>query len=134
MFSGFRRLIAAILELVGVVRELVDAQRQIAPATARLDVLERERHQFEAEVEGLLLKAEGKHKAANNAEARERALKRSYEKNADSFDPDSPEDQGERGVLPVDVAPSESERMSAMRLDVAPTNNKAAAITAKWGR
>jgi len=133
LFSGFSRLIAAILELASVVKELVEAQRQIAPATVRLDDLERDRHQFEALAEGLLLKAEGKLKAANNAEARERALKRSYEKNADPFDPDSDEGQGQGGVLPIHVAAGESERLSPVRVDVAP-NNKAAAITAKWAR
>ena len=133
IFSGFSRLIAAILELVGCVRELVEVQRQIAPATVRLDALERERHNFEAMAEGLLLKAEGKHKAANNAEARERALKRSYEKNIDELDLSGDEVEGERGVLPIHVATGENERLSPVRVDVAP-NNKAAAITAKWGR
>jgi len=133
IFSGFSHLIAAILELVSVVRELVEAQRQIAPATARLDTLERERHNFEAMAEGLLLKAEGKHKAANNAEARERALKRSYEKNLDAFDLDGEEGADPGAVLPIHVATSESERLSPVRLDVAP-NNKAAAVAAKWAR
>jgi len=133
IFSGFSRLVDAILELASVVGQLVDAQRQIAPATERLDSLELQRHQFEAEVEGLLLKAEGKLKAANNAEARQRALKRSYEKNFDAFDPDSEEVAGEGSVRPVHVEASESERLSAMRLDLAP-NNKTAAIMAKWSR
>lgn len=113
--------------------ELAEAQRQIAPATARLDALELERHHFEAEMHGLVLKAGGKLQAANNAEARERVLKRSYEKNLDAFDLDSEEGAGEKGVLPIHVEASEGERLSPVRLDVAP-NNKTAAITAKWGR
>jgi len=133
IFSGFSRLIEAILQLSRELGDLVEAQHQIAPATLRLDALEHQRHQFEAEIEGLLLKAEGKLKAANNAEARERALKRSYEKNLDPFNPDGEEGTGEGGVLPVHVQASESERLSPVRLDVAP-NNKAAAIMAKWSR
>ena len=133
IFSGFSRLIAVILELADVVRELVDAQRQVAPAAARLDALERERHNFEAKAEGLLLKAEGKHKAANNAEARERQLKRSYEKYLDTVDLDGEEDPGQRIVLPLDAPAGEAQRVSPVRMDVAP-NNKAAAITAKWAR
>lgn len=133
IFSGFSRLIAAILELTGVLKQLVEAQRQIAPATARLDVLERERYNFEAMAEGLLLKAEGKHKAANNAETRERALKRFHEKDTDPFDSESTEGQGQAGVLPIHVPAGEGERLSPLRVAVAP-NNKAAAITAKWGR
>jgi len=108
-------------------------QAEVAPATVRLDALERERHNFEAMAEGLLLKAEGKHKAANNAEARERALKKSYEKNLDTFDIDGEEGEGQGGVLPIHVAAGESERLRPVRLDVAPSN-KAAAISAKWSR
>jgi len=133
IFSGFSRLIDAILLLVEAVKALVRAQEQIAPAVTRLDALERERHNFEAMAEGLLLKAEGKHKAANNAEARERALKRSYEKNIEGFDIDGEESTGPEGVPPVYVAPGESERVPPVRLAVA-ANNKTAAITAKWAR
>ena len=130
IFSGFSRLVAAIFDLTIAVRELVTAQEAIAPAVSRLDTLERQHHRFEAQCEGLLLKAEGKSKAANNAEARERSLKRSYEKNLD-IDLDGDESQGQGGVLPIHVAAGESERLSPVRLDVAP-NNKAAAINAKW--
>jgi len=131
IFGGFSRLLAALNEIASAIRALATAHREIGPATERLDALERHRAQFEAEMEGLLLKADGKMKAAMNAEARERALKKSYEKNLDPFDPESDARNGETGIPPVYAPPSEAERLSAMRLDVAP-NNKAHAIRAKW--
>lgn len=84
-------------------------------------------------MEGLYLKAEGKAKAAANAEARERQLKKSYEANLDTFDPDGEAGSGKSPILPDDVEAGETERMSALRLDVAP-DNKALAVRAKWGR
>jgi len=132
IFRGFRRLIEA-LELIGLaVSELVAVLRDAGPASERLEALERSHHQFEATCEGLLLKAEGKLKAASNAEARERQLKKSYER--DQFDGITPEggEGSETGPVLHDDAPaSEEERLSALRLGVAPSN-KAAAQLAKW--
>ncbi len=129
---GFRRLLEA-LELIGLsLSELVQGQREAGPAIDRLDALERSRHQFEAEVQGLLLKAEGKLKAASNAEARERQLKKSYERDLlDGIDPDGGAGPETGPVLHHDVETSEEERVSALRLGVAPSN-KAAAQLAKW--
>jgi hypothetical protein len=97
----------------------------------RLNELELSRTRFEADIEGLLLKAEGKLKAAANAEARERSLKASYEKLADPFDDDSDEVERE---LPEGYAPaSQTEELQPMYVDMAP-NHKAAAINRKFGR
>lgn len=131
IFRGFRRLLEAIELIALALGELVEGQRQAGPALARLDALERSRHQFEATAEGLLLKAEGKLKAASNAEARERQLGKFHERLADEFTTEGPDESEAGPVLHVDAAEREAERVSAMRLDVAP-NNKAAALNAKW--
>jgi len=127
-------LIAAIEALSRVLAEAADREKSLGPALDRLTALETSRHQFQAEIEGLLLRAEGKLKAAANAEARERQLKKSYEKNLDPF-PDGgngePSTAGDP-ILSYDAAASEAERLQALRLDVAPSN-KALAQRAKWG-
>lgn len=134
IFGGFRRLIEALEDVASQLALLVHAQQDVAPSTKRLDALELSRHQFEAECAGMLLKADGKLKAASNAEARERQLKKSYERDVDPFSEDG-EEGSEAGpvVLPLHAAPSEAERVSALRLGMAP-DRKAAAVSAKWGR
>jgi len=141
VFRPIRRLVAALQgvrdglrQLSAAVYGLQAAQEAQGPAIARLEALELARHQFEAMCEGLLQKAEGKLRAATNAEARERANKKSYEHLLDPL--------AEVGVEPETTAgdpsgndyaaPSEEERVHALRLDVAP-NNKAFAQRAKFG-
>jgi len=133
IFPGFRRLLDAFSQLTAAVQSLASAQRYAAPAIERLEALELSRHQFEAQMEGLYLKAEGKLKAAANAEARERQLKKSYEANADQFDTPGDPEPVASPILPGDVERGEAERLSALHLDVAP-NNKTAALTHKWRR
>jgi len=133
MFSGFRRSLEAILALVAAVESLTKAQGSAAPAIERLDALELSRYQFEAEVQGALLEAKGKLKAALNAEARERQLKKSYESNLDDVVEAGDPGSGESPILPDDAQASEAERVSTLRLDVAP-NHKAAALAHKFGR
>ena len=141
MFRPFRSLLAALTDLAtemnqvaARLRVISELQESAGPATNRLDRLERDHHTFQAECEGLLMKAEGKLRAANNAEARERANKRSYEHLLDAF----PEDGD--GLPPAgsadtvhDAPPGEEERLSALRLDVAPLNKKTLAQRAKFG-
>lgn len=131
VFLGFRRLREAVEGLEAVLRELLEVQREAGPAAARLDSLELSRFHFEAECSGLLLKAEGKLKAASNAEARERQLKRSYEKDSDSFDEDGEARSGESPILPDNVETGETERMQALHLGLAP-GSKALALNHKW--
>ena len=135
------RLVAALQSLRGTLQEvsvelsmLAAAQKEAGPAEARLEALELSRHQFEALCEGLLQKAEGKLRAANNAEARERANKKSYEHlldplAEDGLEPEAPARDPDRGY---DVSPSEEKRLQAMPLDVAPSP-KALAQRAKFG-
>lgn len=133
IFSGFRRLLEAILALVSAVESLAKVQGSAAPAIERLDALELSRFHFEAEVSGILLEAKGKLRASNNAEARERQMKKAYEANLDSFDPPGGPESGVSPIPPDHVEASEAERVSALRLDVAP-DNKALAVRAKWAR
>jgi len=137
----FSRLPFTLTRLVGALRDLVDVltaalhqQQEAGNAIKRLEALELSRNLFEAEMRGLVMEAEGKFRAANNSEARERALKKSYARLADPLDEESAEveaapgnpDSGDNG------AGSEAERLHAMRLDVAPTNPKELAIRAKF--
>ena len=141
MFRSFRRLLAALeglkAELRGVsveLSELCATYKAQGPAIERLQTLETSRHQFEAMCEGLLLKAEGKHRAANNAEARERANRKSYEHLLDPLaeDGEQPEAAARDAVDVHDVAAGEAEGLPPVRLDVAPSN-KTLAQRAKFG-
>ena len=133
VFLGFRRLLEAIRGLTNVLKELCDVQRQLAPTIDRLEALERSRIHFEADVEGMLLKADGKLKAASSAEQRERQLKKANDKLTDPFDPD---EEGHPGAaeysLREDARAGEAEGVPAVRLALA-TNNKAQAVRTKWG-
>ena len=141
VFRVFSRFLAALLEvsdevrtLAGVLGELVLLQREQGPASERLEALELSRHQWEATCEGLLQKAEGKLRAANNAEARERANKKSYEHLLDPLaeDGDDPEASPRYPDSGLDAPAGEAERLSALRLDVAPSP-KTLAQRAKFG-
>lgn len=133
IFRGFRQLLEALAVLAASIVELAKCQRDAGPPLERLDALELSRHQFEAQVEGVLLKAEGKLKAAANAEARERQLKKSYERDVDPLDPDSEKGPPPAAIHDDDVEAGKEERVRALRLDVAPLNSKTAAVRAKWG-
>lgn len=141
VFRGFRRLLAALRELVDSLHavetalvEIAALQREMGPARDRLEALELSRAQFEADMGALVLKAEGKWKAANNAEARERALKKSYERLADDGDANGaePETDGRGADGEHDAQAREAERLQAMHLGLAP-NNKTRALMAKFG-
>ena len=127
----FRGFTGAIQELADAVTELVRVQRELGPALERLEKLERLRHQFEAECEGALLKAEGKLRAASSAEQRERQLKKANERIADPF-----AEAGEEGepALLRDNAPGgeAGPGLPPVHLALA-TNSKAHAVRAKFG-
>jgi len=133
VLRDFRRLVEAIRDLANTLELLGEAQRDAGPALDRLNAMELSRHKFEAECEGILLKADGKLKAAANAEARERQLKKSYERELDPLNPDGEDGTQRAAVLPDYAAPSEAEGMQPVRLGLA-TNSKAHAVRAKWSR
>ena len=133
VFQGFRRLLESIQALTDAVLALNETQRQLGPALDRLEALERSRHHFEADCEGMLLKADGKLKAATSAEQRERQLKKANDKTADAFDLDSEEAPLGRTHIPEDDAPGgQAPGLPPVRLALA-SNNKAHAVKTKWG-
>lgn len=143
IFRQFRALIEALgavaHSLQGVTAALeadLEAQQELGPAVDRLVGLELSRAKFEAEMSALVLKAEGKFKAAANAEARERQLKKSYERLADEIDAEGgiTEDSAGGSVPGLDAAAGEAERLHALHLDVAPLDSKALALNHKFGR
>ena len=130
-----RPLSDATRELTRVVGQLASYQEQLGPAVERLELLELSRVRFEAECEGMLLKADGKLKAASSAEARERQLSKRHEKRfVDPFPADGDGQPPQEGdALYPDHAPaSEAEGLLPVRMGVAETP-KALALRAKWG-
>jgi len=86
-------------------------------------------------MEAVLLKAEGKLQAANNAEARERTMRKTYEKFIDPFDPEG--DEAPEGIAPGYAARGEEEGLQPLHLgmeDADPTGRKVVPLNAKWGR
>ena len=141
MFRAFREYLAAQKVTADAIRDLTlqlaalgRIYQEQGPAAERLEALELSRHQWEAMCEGLLQKAEGKLRAANNAEARERANKKSYEHLLDPLAEvgDEPEAPGDP-VPGNDAPPSEDARLLALRMAMASANPKAVAQRAKWG-
>jgi len=133
VFSGFRRLLEAILGLTGALNDLVRIQRELGPAIDRLNALELSRHHFEAECQGMLLRADGKLKAATSAEQRERQLKKANQKLVDDFDLIGEEAPVATPDVGHDAPPSEENKVLGVRMAVASTNKKAPALMAKWG-
>ena len=132
ILQGFRRLVEAIQGATAALEDLVRIQRELGPALDRLEALERSRNHFEAECEGMLLKADGKLKAASSAEQRERQLNKTNQRLSLEFDPAGEEGTERETVLPNDAAGGEAQGVPPVRLALAP-NNKAHAVRAKWG-
>jgi len=132
IFGRFRQLVEAIQSLGAAVEELDRTQRALGPAIDRLNALELSRHHFEAECEGMLLRADGKLKAATSAEQRERQLKKANEKLVDSFDLIGEEGPIATADVGHDAPASEAQPLPPVRLGVA-ANRKAPALMAKWG-
>jgi len=132
--SSLGALVVEIQLLNNLLRDLARTQQEAGPALDRIAALELNRHQFEAECEGMLLKADGKLKAAMASEARERQIKKANDRLADPF-ADEGEEAAEaaRAVQPNHVEAGKAEGLYAMHLDVA-TDRKAAAVNAKWSR
>lgn len=135
IFQGFRRLIEAIQALTDALADIARLQRELGPAADRLHQLELDRHTFEASCEGMLLKADGKLKAASSAEQRERQLQKANQRLSAEFDPASEEgaDPAHGTYVLSDNAPGgEAPRVPAVRLALA-SNDKTHAVRTKWG-
>jgi len=128
-FRTFRALVDEIQRLSAHLRALRETYSEAAPSLDRLEALELSRAQFEADMEGLLQRAEGKLKAASNSEARERTMRKSYEADADPFPEDS--EEIERRVQDFDAESVDAEEVQPMHLGLE-KNSKAHALRAKW--
>ena len=118
--------------MTAVLEHITRVQEDLGPAIERLDALERSRHHFEAECEGMLLKADGKLKAASSAEQRERQLQKANQRLSLEFDPEREEGTERETVLSDDAPRGEAPRVPAVRLVLA-TNDKTHAVRTKWG-
>ena len=134
VLRDFRRAADALERVAASILAASRNREETGDMMERLDQLERERTMWQADVEALLLKAEGKLQAANNAEARTRTMKRSYERFLDPLDPDSDEAQTPPRDRPQsdDAPPFAEEELLPMRVGLE-TNTKAHAVRAKWG-
>jgi len=112
------KLPGAIHRLTVTLQTLAEAQRDHGPAEDRLEELERSRAMWEATVEGELLRALNKYKAAAAAEQRERKLSEKL----DIFDEQGAEEQA--GIPPEYALAGEAEEVQPVRMDVAPLNSK----------
>jgi len=129
IFPGFRRLVAALQALTDVLAGLARIQQELGPALDRLNALELSRHHFEAECEGMLLRADGRLKAANSSEQRERQLKKANARHVDPFASDG--EEVAEPVLANDAPAGEAQRLPPVHLGV--ENGKSRALRAKWG-
>jgi len=141
MFMHFRRRLAAAKGTEKALRDIADILHEVSGRVAdraelvdRIEELELSRAKWEAELEGLLMKADSKLKASNNAEARTRVMKKSYESFADEGLTDRETEIAQEVFQHIpdgNVAPSRAEPMPAMLEDVA-QNDKAAAVRMKF--
>lgn len=130
VLQQFRSLVDAIELVAFRLGAIADRMDEAGPATERLEALETSRVRHEAEVEGILLKAQGKLKAASNAEARARTMLKHYEENFDEGDSNSPDIQDR--VPYVDVGTGPEEGMPPLRLDLE-EDDRSRLLRAKWG-
>jgi len=129
MFSTFRRLVDALEGLRGALETAEEQRAEAGSALERIESLELSRGQWEAEVEAVLMKAEGKLQAANNAEARERTMRKSYEKHVDPFGDEGAEVP--EAVPAGDAEGSEEDWVQPLRMDVA-EDDKTRALRMKF--
>ncbi len=130
LFRDFRRAADALERLAAGMSAAQRERLDTAPVFERLHELEQSRSLWEAEVEGILAKAEGKLKAAANSEARERTMRKSREADIDPFNIDSEEVEG--GLPAEDAWLSHPQEVQPVRVDVAP-DYKTLALSRKFG-
>jgi len=127
--EAVRKLAASVHRVTGRLDTIIGLERENGPAEARLEELERSRARWEAEIEALVMKADGTLKAASNAESRSRTMIRHAEKLSDPF--------GEEGdgvgedILPGDAPRGEAETVQPVHLAVA-ANSKEGRLRAKF--
>ena len=130
VLKDFRRAIDALERIATALNGALRASQATELPLERLQELERSRSLWEADVEGLLQKAEGKLRAAANAEARERTMKDFHEDDVNPFPPDSPE--VEAGLQDHDAETVFEEPVLPLPVGVAPESRKAFALRMKY--
>ena len=124
----------ALRDIADVLHEVSGRVADRRELTDRIEELELSRAKWEAEIEGLLLKADSTLKASANAEARTRTMKKNYEAHFDEIDPDREAEiaQEVRGHFPpADATSSGAQTLPALHVDVE-ENGKAAAMRLKF--
>lgn len=130
VFREISRIADALERLAASQTRSLSILAERIPATERLEQLELSRSQFEADIEGVLMKAEGKLKAAANAEARTRTMAKSFE--IDPFAASDPEgDALGAPIPPGDAEASEEEEVLHVPLGLA-LNDKTHATRLKF--
>jgi len=142
MLRFFRAVLSAIREVSVALRQVRDSVQAISTersdssdVEARVQTLELGRAKWQAEVEALVLQAKGQFRAASNAEARERTMKESYEKQADIGLDDGPEEfegDGQESIFPIHVPTGQENGLQQVPVGMARTR-KASAVNAKYG-
>jgi len=125
----FSRLVDSLESIQASIERVIEQRRAGGDTIERLENLELSRHQFEAEVEGILLKADGKLQAANNSEARTRTMKKSYERFTDPLDPEH--DEVEEAIQAGYVPRSQEQEVQPMPMDLE-QQRKTLALMAKF--
>jgi len=143
MFGAFRDLtevmrgVSSRLEGIRVLLiEDLRLRSEAGTSSDRLEALELSRVLWEAEVEGTLAKAEGKLKAAANADARARTMSKHAEGLFDEFDPDREGSiqEGRDDVPEPDADPGEGQGVLPLRVGLEATDGKTLARNYKFGR
>jgi hypothetical protein len=125
---------SSLLELRRSIAEALVVKGDGDSISERVATLELGRGLFEADMEGLLAKCEGKLKAANNAEARERTMRKQRENLTDDFDADGTQEIEAQPqlVFPQGNAPhGGAEPVQPVHVGVA-RNDKTLAARMKW--
>jgi len=130
VLRDFRRGVDALERIASGLHGAVRAVHENETSTLRLEELERSRVLWEADVEGMLQKAEGKLKAANNSEARERTMRKAYENELDPFDEDR--EELEAAIQDRDAEASYAEEVQPVRLGVETISKKQQALRMKF--
>jgi len=141
MFMSFRRHLAAAQGTEKALREISDVLHEVSGRVAdraelveRIEQLELSRAKWEAEIDGLLMKADSTLRSAANAEARTRTMRKSYEGFADDGLTDRETEVGQELTEHVpngNVAPIAAEPLQAVHVDLA-QNAKAGALRMKF--
>ena len=130
VLKDFRQAVEALERIAAAVNGAVRSIHENQPSTERLEELERTRAMWEAEVEGILAKAEGKLKAAANSEARERTMRKAYENALDPFGDDS--EALEAAIQDRDAEASYAEEVQPVHVDMEELSPKAYAQRLKF--